>query len=132
MGMLVFPFLVIAFWIQSLLELCYSLWRKVITPGWDMKSTMHKEKQGELQMQVFDPDDPELDWRMLQTEYIDRGVPFVLRRKDGKPLSGIAPPAYATEAAFEQGNIRVVKTPYFVSLPGLDECVKRYVFLTLS
>ena len=43
--MLVFPFLVIAFWIQSLLELSYSLWRKVITPGWDMKSTMHKEKQ---------------------------------------------------------------------------------------
>ena len=123
--MIVLPFLALAFVIIANSEAWYSWWRQMISPAWDMMSMTHLQKTGELQMDVFDPDDPELDWTRLQEEYINHGVPFVLRRKDGKPLSAVAPPADATEAAFAEGNIRVVKMPHFAPLPGLDECVKR-------
>lgn len=83
--------------------------------------------KGELAVEVFDPDVlGRKDWKRLRDEYVHRGVPFVLRRADGAPLSSVAPPA-GGEATEEHAadHIRVVMMPMWQSLPGLDElCAK--------
>lgn len=95
--------------------------RHVRSPG----SQLRTELRGELQMAVFDPDDAALDWDWLRRTYCDRGIPFVLRRANGQPLTAVAPPPAAVANAFDSGCIRVVSEPWFVPLPGLDELVRK-------
>jgi len=55
---------------------------------------------------------------------VDRGIPIVLRRANGQPLSTAAPPPSANDD-FTSGCIRVMSAPWFGALPGLDDIVAK-------
>ena len=76
---------------------------------------------GQLEVDVFDPDG--VDWTMLRVDYIDRCVPFVLRRCSGK-ISDVSPPANDA-AAGAQGTIHVKTAPIAKRIPGIDELVHK-------
>jgi len=95
--------------------------RHARSPGMRLRSDL----SGEQPVATFDPDDANLDWARIQRDYIDRGVPFVLRRVGGAPLSTVVPPASAVAEAFAAGRIRVAALPFLGAIDGLDELVGR-------
>ena len=92
-------------------------------------ATLRSGLSGELPVKFFDPDDPNLDWQWLRREYVDRGVPFVLRRSgsvsSAAPLSSVSPPPSAVADAFTTGDIRVAGIGYLGDVPGIDEIVNK-------
>lgn len=120
LGYVLFPFLAVAF-------ICIAIWEMVCTIisrlFWPPAPLRLQDAVGELPVPVFDPDSPDLDWEKLRREYVDMGVPFVLRRARGKPFSAVAPPSAALRAAFVQGALRVSMLPVLSRLPGLDELI---------
>lgn len=81
---------------------------------------------GEQPVQIFDPDRLKpADWARLRRDFVDRGVPFVLRLASGAPLTTAAPPQAAVADAFASQRIRVASTRWFDAAPGLDQLVAR-------
>jgi hypothetical protein len=125
LGMIVFPFLVVAFVLIVIGEMLSTLLSMLFWPSSTKPPAKHATASGEMKMDYFDPDDKDLDWAMLRREYIDRCVPFVLRRARGKPISSVAPPASAVKAAYSKDCIRVAPLGTLEPCPGVDELVAK-------
>jgi hypothetical protein len=117
------PIVCMSFNIVALLEMVgyYIISRRFRrAPG----SQPRTDLSGKLPVPVFDPDDPSLNWKRMRQEYVDRGIPIVLRRANGLPISTVTPPISATDDCIS-GCIRVINTPWLGALPGMDEVVAK-------
>ena len=124
LGLIMLPFVALAFILMTITDLIWYSVRLLLWPS--IAPVYHKKFSGEQPIEFFDPDVlTAADWARLRNEYIERGVPFVLRRAGGAPLSDIVPPASAVEGAFASGCIRVAPLSYMKRLPGLDEIIGR-------
>jgi len=122
-----FPLTGVVFYAIALCEFCMELLRFLTGCGGvrTAMSDLRPGLKGELAMSVYDPDDllPR-DWLRLQRDRIDRGIPFILRRKGGTLLSPVEPPHTARET-LRKSCIRVAPIGYFDPLAGIDEIVAR-------
>ena len=122
LGLIIMPFVAVAFWIITLAEMAYYYTKLHFRPG--IAPAWRNDLEGEQQIQSWDPDTLTLtDWMRLREEYVEHGVPFVLRRANGRPLSAVAPPASVLGTAFNAGCIRVAALGMLTPLPGLDELI---------
>jgi len=122
------PIVCMSFNIVALLEMVgyYIISRRFRrAPG----SQPRTDLSGKLPVPVFDPDDPSLNWKRMRQEYVDRGIPIVLRRANGLPISTVTPPISATDDCIS-GCIRVINTPWLGALPGMDEVVAKLFPMT--
>jgi hypothetical protein len=123
-GLVIVPFVALAFIIMNMCDIVWYYLRLLLWPS--IAPVYRKELKGEQAVEVFDPDVlTASDWKKLRDKYVERGVPFVLRRATGAPLSGVMPPAYAIDGAFSTGCIRVAALGIAERLPGLDELVAK-------
>ena len=74
-----------------------------------------------MPVEVFDP--TTCDYTYLRREYVDKGVPFILRHPNGEPISHANPPKLAEDG--EEGSISVMTDNLNVKLDGIDEIVKK-------
>jgi hypothetical protein len=75
----------------------------------------------------FDPDRlTDQDWMQLRSDFIERSVPFVLRRAGGATLSTYEPPPHAMRG-IRAGMVRTVFDfeSYYRHLPGISEAQER-------
>mmetsp|Transcript_4366 Transcript_4366/g.9668 ORF Transcript_4366/g.9668 Transcript_4366/m.9668 type:complete len:360 (-) Transcript_4366:254-1333(-) len=79
------------------------------------------ERAEPLFVEIFDPET--CDYKHLRRNYLDKGVPFILKRSDGKPISNASPPKSAEDGP--EGYISVVADSMNVKLDGIDEIVKK-------
>ncbi len=124
LALAILPFVVLSFVLIACGEIVYETIRRF----WKGKSALPSKRsglRGEQPVDVFDPDSETLDWERLREEYVDMGVPFVLRRAGGARLSSARPPAAAVSAAFTDGRIRVSAAPFFTRYDGIDCVVAR-------
>jgi len=127
LGLIVLPYVAIAFMVISTIEVLFHQ-AKLYMLGRDCGAPAKPrvDRKGELKVECFDPDVlTDVDWARLRIDYVERGVPFVLRRAGGKPLSSVKPPAAAVEGAFTSGCIRVCSIGFAEPLPGLDELCRK-------
>lgn len=61
---------------------------------------------------------------------MDKGVPFILQRTDGKPISNASPPRTTTDDDSPEGCISVQADNMNVKLDGIDPIVKKLLPLT--
>lgn len=121
---MLFPFVAAGFITISLIEMLMYYGSLMLWPGSGPPSAPRPGLRGEQPIEVFDPAHlATADWSRLRHEYVHRGVPFILRRPGGAPLSTVAPPEEAVRGAFATGNIRVGRVPWFAKLDGLDELI---------
>ena len=128
LGLLLFPFVMAAFWVITPMEMLMDYGRRLLWPSSGPPRRPRPGLKGEQPIEFFDPDIlMASDWARLRDEYVHRGVPFVLQRAGNKPLSSVAPPVEAVTDATASGCIRVVTTTFLGPLPGLDElCAKLF------
>uniref|UniRef100_A0A7S4MGF9 JmjC domain-containing protein n=1 Tax=Odontella aurita TaxID=265563 RepID=A0A7S4MGF9_9STRA len=74
-----------------------------------------------MPIEIFDLDT--CDYTDLRRNYLDKGVPFVLKRSDGKPISNASPPKTAEDSP--EGSISVLADSMTVKLDGIDEIVRK-------
>ncbi len=123
---IVAPFVAVSFIIMAACEAVVHYGRKIVlrrraTNAYDV-SKLRDDVEGKLEVDVFDP--TEADYDRLQREYVEAGIPFIIKRKDGKPLTAAKPPAAATEGAdFAKDCIRVAPTHYLANFDNLDGIV---------
>jgi len=123
---LILPFVAIAFWVLTSIEYFLHFVKLLLWPNSGEPSQPRTDRKGELKMDFFDPDTlTKADWECLRTEYVERGVPFVMHRAGGGLLSPVAPPSAAVAGAFHSGCIRVCSLNYTDALPGLDELCRK-------
>ena len=124
LSIMMLPYVIAAFYTFAAIETFYELLAYVRSLLDTAPSKGAAPLAGELEVDEFDPDKlTAADWARIKRDYIEKVVPFVLRREGGKPLSDVAPPPEAVAAAFSQGCIRVVSNPYFIPLGPLDEYI---------
>jgi len=78
-------------------------------------------------IEIFDPET--CDYKYLRKEYLDKGIPFILQRTDGKPISNASPPR-TTDDDDTEGCISVQADNMNVKLDGIDPIVKKLLPLT--
>lgn len=71
---------------------------------------------------VFDPDTA--DFSSLKKDYVDKGIPFILRREGGKPISDASPPE-TDDGSGAEGHISVMSDSIKAKFPGIDEIIKK-------
>lgn len=86
------------------------------------ESEAHAERKEATQIEVFDPD--ACDFNMLRKQYVDKGIPFILRRKGGAMISEASPPE-APDESVQTGNISVMSDSMSAKFPGIDEIIKK-------
>ncbi|KAL1528408.1 hypothetical protein AB1Y20_009757 [Prymnesium parvum] len=123
-AIMILPFIVAAFYAFAILEQLYEVLNFILLIHLPSLPPDKMKQLGKLSVDVFDPDRlGPAEWTDLQRNYIAKCVPFVLRRKDGAPLTDAAPPEEAVSAAFRQGCIRVVSASYFHNFGTVDHCI---------
>mmetsp|Transcript_14960 Transcript_14960/g.24745 ORF Transcript_14960/g.24745 Transcript_14960/m.24745 type:complete len:354 (-) Transcript_14960:224-1285(-) len=73
-------------------------------------------------IEVFCIEDAE--WKNLRKQYVDKGIPFILRKKDGSKISSVMPPQEADPDA-PSGNISVLADSIKVKLENIDDIIKK-------
>lgn len=74
-----------------------------------------------MPIEIFDPDT--CDYKQLRRNYLDKGVPFILQKANGEPISNASPPKTADDAP--EGSISVLADNFNVRLDGIDQIVKK-------
>jgi len=77
-----------------------------------------------IEIKIFDPDT--CNYKMLREDYLNNGIPFILQKPDGQPISNISPPRFASDDC-QEGDISVIADKFKVPLPGIDEIVKKLI-----
>eukprot|EP00978_Attheya_sp_CCMP212_P027509 scaffold92129_cov50-Attheya_sp.AAC.1 len=64
------------------------------------------------------------DWKKLRNQYVNKGIPFILRKKDGSQISDAMPPEEADPNS-PVGNISVLADSMTRKFENIDDIVKK-------
>lgn len=89
--------------------------------GYTESITRPPDRPDAMPIEIFDPDS--CDYTHLRRNYVDRGIPFILRKPGGAPISHASPPKTADDGP--EGSISVVADKMNVKLDGVDQIVRK-------